>query len=144
MNETLRARTRVVVTGLGAITPAGQTVPEFWDNLVNGRSGIDYMTLANPDSFACKFAGEVKDWQPTRFIERKASRRMARFAQFMVAAAGQAFQDAAIDWECEDRDRAAVVGIVCQIQPVFRQRLALFTVLRADHKRGFVESQRGV
>ena len=109
MNDTLRSRTRVVVTGLGAITPAGQTVPDFWDSLVNGRSGIDYMTLANPDSFACKFDGEVKDWQPTRFIERKASRRMARFAQFMVAAAGQAFQDAAIDWECEDRDRAAVL-----------------------------------
>ncbi len=109
MNDTLRSRTRVVVTGLGAITPAGQTVPDFWDSLVNGRSGIDYMTLANPESFACKFDGEVKDWQPTRFIERKASRRMARFAQFMVAAAGQAFQDAAIDWECEDRDRAAVL-----------------------------------
>ncbi len=109
MNDTLRSRTRVVVTGLGAITPAGQTVDDFWDNLVNGRSGIDYMTLANPEHFACKVAGEVKDWQPTNFIERKASRRMARFAQFMVAAAGQAFSDAQLDLDKEDRDRLAVL-----------------------------------
>lgn len=109
MNNTLRARTRVLVTGLGAITPAGQTVADFWDNLVNGRSGIGFMTLANPEAFGCKFAGEVKDWQPTNFIERKASRRMARFSQFMVAAAGQAFEDAGIDWDHEDRDRAAVL-----------------------------------
>lgn len=109
MNDTLRARTRVVVTGLGAITPAGQTVDEFWDNLVNGRSGIGPMTLANSDDFACKVAGEVKDWQPTNFIERKASRRMARFSQFMVAAAGQAFEDAALDLDSEDRNRLAVL-----------------------------------
>ena len=88
MNETLRARTRVVVTGLGAITPAGQTVAEFWDNLVNGRSGIDYMHLIDPVDFACKVAGEVKAWEPKKFIEHKAARRMARFSQFMVAAAG--------------------------------------------------------
>ena len=78
MNETLRARTRVVVTGLGAITPAGQSVAEFWDNLVNGRSGIDSMQLIDPVDFACKVAGEVKAWEPKKFIEHKAARRMAR------------------------------------------------------------------
>jgi 3-oxoacyl-[acyl-carrier-protein] synthase II len=109
MNDTLRARTRVVVTGLGAITPAGQTVDEFWDNLVNGRSGIGPMTQANPEAFDCKFAGEVRNWEPTRFIERKASRRMARFSQFMVAAAGQALSDAGLKLDSEDRDRIGVL-----------------------------------
>ncbi len=109
MNSTLRSRTRVVVTGLGAITPAGQTVEEFWDNLVNGRSGIDYMTMADPEGFPCKVAGEVKDWEPKKFIEHKAARRMARFSQFMVAAAGQAIADASLDLEAEDRDRVAVL-----------------------------------
>ena len=109
MNETLRARTRVVVTGLGAITPAGQSVAEFWDNLVNGRSGVQFMTAANPEGFPCKVAGEVRDWDPARFIERRVSRRMARFSQFMVAATGQAFADAALDLDAEDRDRLGVV-----------------------------------
>ncbi len=105
MNETLRARTRVVVTGLGAVTPAGHTVGEFWDNLVNGRSGIQLMIGANPEGFPCKVAGEVRNWDPTQFMERKASRRMARFAQLMVASAGQAFEDAELDFDAEDRER---------------------------------------
>lgn len=109
MNETLRSRTRVVVTGLGAITPAGQSVAEFWDNLVNGRSGIAAMTLVDPEPFPCKVVGEVKDWEPKKFIEHKAARRMARFSQFMVAAAGQAFEDAGIDFDREDRDRVGVL-----------------------------------
>ncbi|MGE3074976.1 MAG: beta-ketoacyl-ACP synthase II [Dehalococcoidia bacterium] len=109
MNATLRSRTRVVVTGMGAITPAGQSVAEFWDNLVGGRSGIDYMTLIDPGDFACKVAGEVKNWEPKKFIEHKAARRMARFSQFMVAAAGQAIEEAAIDLDAEDRDRVGVL-----------------------------------
>ena len=108
MNETLRARTRVVVTGLGAVTPLGHSVGEFWDGLVAGRSGVGPLTLADPAQFPCKVAAEVKDWDPSKFIERKAARRMARFAQFMVAAAGQAINDAALDLQAEDLDRAAV------------------------------------
>jgi len=109
MNPTVRGRTRVVVTGMGAMTPLGQTVEEFWDGLVSGRSGIRPMTLADPSPFPCTVAGEVPGWEPERFIERKTARRMARFSQFMVAAAGQAFEDANIDLEREDRDRIAVV-----------------------------------
>ncbi len=100
---------RVVVTGLGAITPAGQTVDEFWDNLVNGRTGIGPLTLANTEAFACKVAGEVKNWEPTRWIERKASRRMARFSQFMVAAAGQALEDSGLRLDEINRDRFGVL-----------------------------------
>ena len=100
-----------MVTGLGAITPAGQTVDEFWDNLVNGRSGIDHMRLADTTEFACKFAGEVKDWEPGRWMERKAGRRMARFSQFMVAAASQALTDSGLSLDNEDRDRiGALIG----------------------------------
>lgn len=109
MNEKLRSRTRVVVTGLGAITPAGQSVSKFWDNLVSGTSGIDYLTLIDSSEFPCKVAGEVKSWEPKKFIEHKAARRMARFSQFMVAAAGQAIEDAAIDFDKEDRDRVGVL-----------------------------------
>lgn len=103
------ARTRVVVTGMGAITPAGQSVGEFWDNLVNGRSGIGPLTMADPSGHDLRVAGEVKNWDPRAFIEHKAARRMSRFSQFMVAAAGQALEDAAIDLEVEDRDRFAVL-----------------------------------
>lgn len=100
---------RVVVTGMGAITPAGQTVQEFWDNLVAGRSGIGPLTLADTSQFACKVAGEVRDWDPTRWIERKASRRMARFTQFMVAAASQAVTDSGMNLEEVNRDRFGVL-----------------------------------
>jgi 3-oxoacyl-[acyl-carrier-protein] synthase II len=109
MNETLRSRRRVVITGLGAITPAGQTVDEFWANMVDGQSGVDYITLIDSSQFPCKVAGEVKQWEPKKFMEHKAARRMARFSQFMVAAAGQAFADAGLDLEHEDHDNFAVL-----------------------------------
>jgi len=109
MNGTLRSRRRVVITGLGAITPAGQTVAEFWDNLVHARSGIGPITLINSEQFPCRIAGEVKDWDPGLYIERKAARRMARFTQFMVAGAAQALDDAGINAETEDRDRVGVL-----------------------------------
>ena len=109
MNETLRSRKRVVITGLGAITPAGQSVGEFWDNMVNGRSGVGYLQGADSADFPCKVAGEVRDWDPGQWIERKAARRMARFSQFMVSAAVQALGDAGLDLEKEDRDRFGVL-----------------------------------
>ena len=94
---------------MGAVTPAGQSVDEFWDNLVAGRSGIGMLTLADTSQFACKVAGEVRDWEPTRWIERKASRRMARFSQFMVAAASQALEDAGMRMDEVNRDRFGVI-----------------------------------
>jgi 3-oxoacyl-[acyl-carrier-protein] synthase II len=109
MNETLQSRTRVVVTGLGAVTPAGQTVDEFWDSMVAGRSGVATMTLIDPSQFPCHVAGEVKDWDPRRFIEHKAARRMARFSQFMVAGAAQAIEDAGLQLDGLNRDRIGVL-----------------------------------
>src|SRR5690349_6002394 len=93
MNGATRAGNRVVVTGLGAVTPLGQTVEEFWSGLVAGTSGVGPMTLADTSQFPCKVSGEVRDWDPQRFLDRKTARRMPRFAQFMVAAAGQAIAD---------------------------------------------------
>jgi 3-oxoacyl-[acyl-carrier-protein] synthase II len=103
-----RARRRVVVTGMGAITPLGQDVRTFWEGLVAGRSGIGWMTLCDTTNYPVKVAGEVKDWEPERFIERRDARRMARFSQFAVAAAGQALADAGLDLEHEDRTRVGV------------------------------------
>ncbi|HLZ69820.1 MAG TPA: beta-ketoacyl-ACP synthase II [Dehalococcoidia bacterium] len=101
-------RRRVVVTGMGAITPLGEDVESFWAALVAGRSGVDYMTLADTTNYPTKLAGEVKEWQPERYIDRREARRMARFSQFAVAAAGQAIADAGLDLDHEDRTRIGV------------------------------------
>lgn len=102
-------RTRVVVTGLGAVTPAGKDVETYWNNLVSGTSGIGPITLCSTDDFPCKIAGEVKDWEPGEFIDRKQARRMGRFSQFMVAAAQQAVADAKFDADAVNRDRIGVL-----------------------------------
>ena len=70
-------RRRVVITGMGAITPLGQDIESFWQGLAAGRSGIDWMTLADTTNYPTKVAGEVKDWRPEQLIDRKEARRMA-------------------------------------------------------------------
>jgi 3-oxoacyl-[acyl-carrier-protein] synthase II len=100
---------RVVVTGLGAVTPAGSSVDAFWDNLVRGVSGIGPITMCDPTAFPCKVAGECLDFDPGDYIEHKAARRMARFTQLMVASATQAITDAGIDFDSVDRDRVGVL-----------------------------------
>ena len=102
-------RPRVVITGMGAMSPLGESVTEFWQGLVEGRSGIDRMTITDPTEFPCKFSGEVLTFDPTNYMDRKEARRMARFSQLAVAAAEQAIQDAGLDLESEDRTRVAVV-----------------------------------
>jgi 3-oxoacyl-[acyl-carrier-protein] synthase II len=109
MHEPVNGRRRVVITGMGAITPLGQSVSEFWDNLVQGRSGIAEMTLCDTTGYPCKVAGEVKDWNPEAFIDRREARRMARFSQFAVAAARQAVEDAGLDLASLDLTRVGVV-----------------------------------
>lgn len=85
---------RVVVTGLGAITPLGNTINELWDNLISGNSGIDYLTKVNKDDFPAKVAAEVKDWDPTLYMDKKDAKRMDLFTQYAVAAAKLAVEDA--------------------------------------------------
>jgi 3-oxoacyl-[acyl-carrier-protein] synthase II len=85
---------RVVVTGLGAITPIGNTLAEYWEGLLSGRNGIGPITLFDPSRHACRIAGEVKGFDPHLYMERKEAKRMDRFAQFGVSASKQALADA--------------------------------------------------
>jgi len=87
---------RVVVTGLGAITPIGKTVAEYWEGLMAGRNGIAPITLFDPSRHACRIAGEVQDFDPTAYLERKEAKRMDRFAQFGVCASKQALADSGL------------------------------------------------
>lgn len=85
---------RVVVTGLGAITPIGNTLSDYWEGLLSGRNGIAPITLFDPSRHACRIAGEVKGFDPHEYMERKEAKRMDRFAQFAVAASKNAIADA--------------------------------------------------
>ena len=105
----MNKRPMVVVTGLGAVTPLGQTAQEFWNNLVAGKSGVGPMTLCDPTDFACRISGEVKDFDPLQFINAKEARRMARFSQFGIAASLMAIEDAVLDMSAEDSYRTGVL-----------------------------------
>ncbi len=87
-------RPKVVVTGMGAMTPLSHTAQGFWEGLTAGRSGIGPMTLCDPTDFPCRIAGEVKGFDPAQYIAAREARRMARFSQLAVAAALQAVEDA--------------------------------------------------
>jgi len=108
-NGSLNGRRRVVITGLGAVTPLGADVESTWDALVAGRSGAGEITQFDSTDYAVHFACEVKDFDPTEYIDRKQARRMDRFAHLIVAAARQAEADSGISIESEsDRVGAAI------------------------------------
>ena len=94
---------------MGALSPLGGSVGELWSGLVEGRSGIGPMTLCDPADFPCRIAGEVTGFDPRQFIDGKEARRMARFSQLAVAAAGLAIEDAGLDLSREDPERLGVV-----------------------------------
>ncbi len=100
---------RVVVTGLGAVTPIGNTAAEFWEGLRTGRNGIGRVTQFDPTDLIVQIAGEVKGWDPDAYLERKVSRRTGRFAQFAHAAGVQALADAGLEVTEENRDHIGVV-----------------------------------
>lgn len=100
---------RVVVTGLGAVTPLGNTVSEFWDGVKKGASGVAPLTLFDPSEHSTKFGAEVKDFDPAVLIDRKESRRMDRFTQFAVVAADEAARDSGLEINEENRDRIGVI-----------------------------------
>lgn len=102
---------RVVVTGIGAVTPLGLDMKTTWEGLVAGRSGIANITLFDPVKMGTKFAGEVKGFDPTKYMGRKEARRMDRFAQLSVAAAKQAIEDGNLKVDAGNQgDIAVVVG----------------------------------
>ncbi len=105
----MRELRRVVVTGLGAITPLGLDVESFWQGLVAGRSGIGPITQFDASSFPVRIAAEVKDFEPKRYMDHKAVRRSGRFAQFGVAAARMALCSAGLEVNDANRDEIGVV-----------------------------------
>ena len=102
-------RRRVVVTGMGAITPLGLNAADFWQGLLAGQSGIGPMTLCDPTDYPCRIAGQADDFDPADYIPARESRRMARFSQLAVAAAVQAVADAGLDMTQEDPYRVGVL-----------------------------------
>jgi len=100
---------RVVVTGIGAITPLGSNISDTWQGLKNGVSGSDWITRFDTEKFKTKFACEVKDYDPTNYFDRKEARKMDRYSHFALIAAGEAINDSGLDLEKTDKERAGVI-----------------------------------
>jgi len=100
---------RVVITGLGALTPIGNTVPEYWQGLIAGTSGAAPITYFDASKFKTQFACELKGFDPEDFMDRKLSRKMDRFAQYAIVSSDEAIKDAKIDLEKSDKDRIGVI-----------------------------------
>ncbi|QLE00901.1 beta-ketoacyl-ACP synthase II [Galbibacter sp. BG1] len=100
---------RVVVTGLGALTPIGNTVDEYWNSLLNGVSGAAPVTHFDAEKFKTQFACEVKNFDPTNFIDRKEARRMDRFAQYAMVTADEALKDSGLDMDKMNKYRVGVI-----------------------------------
>lgn len=100
---------RVVVTGMGALTPLGNTVDDYWTGLVNGVSGADMITLFDASKFRTKFACEVKNFDPVQFLDKKEARKIDRFTQLALVASDQAMTDAGLNKENTNPDRIGVV-----------------------------------
>ena len=100
---------RVVVTGMGVISPVGNKVEDFWNNLAAGKSGITKLSIIDPEPYPSKIAGQVLDFDPSPYIDAKEARRMDRFTQFAVSAAVQAVEDSKLDPEQEDPSKVGVI-----------------------------------
>ena len=100
---------RIVVTGIGALTPIGNNVETYWNNLINGVSGADMITQFDASKFKTRFACEIKGFDPTEFMDRKEARKLDRFAQIALVASDQAVLDAGITKENVDHDRVGVI-----------------------------------
>jgi 3-oxoacyl-[acyl-carrier-protein] synthase II len=102
-------RRRVVITGMGTLNPLGNTVDEYWEGAVAGRSGVDWLTQVDSTGYEVHIAGEVKNFVPEEYMDRKEARRMSRFAQLALAATRDAIAHAALDIPGEDRYRVGVI-----------------------------------
>jgi len=100
---------RVVVTGLGALTPIGNTLSEFWIGLISGQSGANDITYFDSSNFKTQFACELKGFDPENFMDRKLSRKMDRFAQYAIVSSDEAIKDSQINLETVDKDRVGVI-----------------------------------
>ncbi len=100
---------RVVITGMGAITPLGNNVDTFWESLCDGTSGVDNIKRFDITDYACKIAAELKDFDPLNYMDKKEARRMDRFTQYAMAATRLAIDDAGLNIDIIDNDRFGVV-----------------------------------
>ena len=123
------SRRRVVVTGLGIISPVGNTIPEAWDNLLAGRSGIGPITRFDPAAFSARIAGEVKNFDINSYLSAKEARRMDTFIHFGMAAGIQAFKDSGLEVSAENAERIGVnigsgIGGLQQIEATHNEFLS--------------------
>lgn len=118
---------RVVVTGMGAVTPIGIGIDAFWDGAQQGKIGFEPITGFDTTDYKCKLAAQVTDYDPPQSMDKKAARRMERFSQFAVTAAGEALQDAALDMEKEDPFRVgcAIGSGIGSLQAMEREHAKL-------------------
>ncbi|MFU8812481.1 MAG: beta-ketoacyl-ACP synthase II [Balneolaceae bacterium] len=100
---------RVVVTGLGALTPVGNTAPDFWNGLVSGKSGIRMIEHFDTSEFPTKFAGQIDQFDPHNFFERKEARRLDNVSQYAIVTADEAIADSKVDLDTINKDRVAVI-----------------------------------
>jgi len=100
---------RVVVTGLGALTPIGNTLSAYWEGLLSGTSGAAPITYFDPALFKTQFACELKDFDPLNHFDRKEVRKYDRFAQYALVSVEEALQDAHLDVESVDKDRVGII-----------------------------------
>ena len=100
---------RVVVTGMGALTPIGNTLQDYWKGLVDGVSGANLITHFDTSKFKTKFACELKNYDPATFFDRKESRKMDRYAQYAMVAAAEAVANSGLDPDAADKDRAGII-----------------------------------
>ena len=100
---------RVVVTGIGALTPIGNNVAEYWENLLKGKSGASHITYFDTSKFKTKFACQLKDYTPSDHFTTKELSKLDRCAQYAMITTDEAVRDACIDWERVDKERVGVV-----------------------------------
>ncbi|MFA6320852.1 MAG: beta-ketoacyl-ACP synthase II [Candidatus Omnitrophota bacterium] len=126
----MQKRRRVVVTGLGAVTPVGCTIEEFWKSLLEGRSGVKRLACFDPSNFTAKIAAEIKNFDPSPYLSPKEIKRMDRFVQFAVCSAKMAMADSGMQLDKEDRNRIGVlvgsgIGGLHTVEAEHRQYIAL-------------------
>ena len=119
---------KVVVTGLGAVTPLGNTLSQTWAGIREGKCGIGKITLFDTTDYECKIAGEVKNFDPSQWMEKKEARKMGRFTQFAVAAAAQALDDAGLTKDTIDKEKTGVI---------LGNGIGAFEVMEASMKKYF-------
>jgi 3-oxoacyl-[acyl-carrier-protein] synthase II len=132
-------RNRVVITGLGAITVLGSSIPLFWDGLLHGRSGIRKITQFDASNLPCQIAGEIPDFDPEQFIDKKESRRLARSAQASLGAAIQAVADAGLPETMPEPERSGVVfGTAIGGLDRFEEGITLMRIHGSDRLNPFI------